>query len=141
MIYTDLKAKNIEAMKAKNTVARAIYSVLIGKLDVLKVAKREKGQDLEDADCINVIQKTIKELEDEASNFKLVNNQAKVDACNEQIEYAKAFLPQMLSEDEIKNIISSLEDKSIPFVMKHFKSNYAGKCDMGLVNKVLRSFN
>jgi len=22
--------------------------------------------------------------------------------------------------------------------MKHFKQNYAGKCDMGMVNKVLR---
>ena len=45
----------------------------------------------------------------------------------------------MMSEDEIKNIILSLEDKSIPNVMKHFKANYAGKVDMGLVNKIARS--
>ena len=44
-----------------------------------------------------------------------------------------------MSEEEIKNVILSLEDKSIPAVMKHFKTNYAGKCDMGLVNKVLKS--
>ena len=44
-----------------------------------------------------------------------------------------------MSEEEIKNIILSLEDRSIPSIMKHFKQNYAGKCDMGLVNKVLKS--
>ena len=45
----------------------------------------------------------------------------------------------MMSEEEIKSVILSLDDKSTPSVMKHFKANYAGKCDMGLVNKVLKS--
>ena len=43
--------------------------------------------------------------------------------------------------EEIANIISSLDDKSIPNVMKHFKTNYTGKCDMGIVNKVSKQFN
>ena len=43
-----------------------------------------------------------------------------------------------LSEDEIKDIIASMEDKSMPSVMKHFKANYAGKVDMSLVNKIAR---
>ena len=47
----------------------------------------------------------------------------------------------MLSVDEIKEVINSLEDKSVPSVMKHFKSEFAGKVDMGLVNKVLREYN
>ena len=29
-----------------------------------------------------------------------------------------------------------LEDKSMPNIMKHFKLNYLGKCDMKLVNKL-----
>ena len=45
----------------------------------------------------------------------------------------------MLSNDEIKQIISSLEDKSIPAVMKYFKANYDGQVDMGLVNKIARN--
>ena len=45
----------------------------------------------------------------------------------------------MLTEKEITEIISNLEDKTIPFVMKYFKANYDGKVDMGLVNKVARS--
>ena len=33
----------------------------------------------------------------------------------------------------------NIRDKSISSVMKHFKLNYNGKCDMALVNKVLKS--
>ena len=44
----------------------------------------------------------------------------------------------MLEEAEIKNIILSLDDKSIPSVMKHFKQNYLGKVDMSLVSKTLK---
>ena len=47
----------------------------------------------------------------------------------------------MLSEDEIYKIIESLDDKTIPNVMKHFKANYAGKVDMGKVGVVLKKFN
>ena len=32
----------------------------------------------------------------------------------------------------------ALDDKTIPNVMKHFKMNYNGKCDMRLVQEVLR---
>ena len=141
MLYDDIKRENLEAMKRRDSVARAIYSVLIGKLDLVKVAKREKGEELNDADCVGVIQKTLKELEDEKGNYAKVNNLEKVEAIAKQEEYAKAFLPKMLTEEEVTKIISSLEDKSIPNVMKYFKINYAGKCDMGIVNKVAKSFN
>ena len=45
----------------------------------------------------------------------------------------------MLSKEEIKNIILSLEDKSVPVVMKHFKANFNGQVDMRLVQEVLKS--
>ena len=45
----------------------------------------------------------------------------------------------MLSEEEIIAIINTLPDKTMPTIMKHFKSEYAGKVDMGVVNKIARS--
>ena len=139
MLYDEIKKLNLLAMKEKNTVARAIYSVLISKMDLIKVNKREKGEELLEEDCISVIQKALKELEDEKENYAKVNNEARVEATSKQIEYAKALLPKMLTEQEIKDIIDSLEDKSMPFIMKHFKSNYAGKCDMSMVSKIAKS--
>ena len=45
----------------------------------------------------------------------------------------------MMSKDEIKAEIDKLDDKSIGSVMKHFKVNFAGKCDMRDVQEVLKS--
>ena len=36
----------------------------------------------------------------------------------------------------LEHIINKLDDKSMPSIMKHFKQNYLGKCDMKLVNKI-----
>lgn len=141
MLYDTIKKENLEAMKRRDGIARAIYSVLLSKLDLLKIMKREKNEELTDADCVSVIQKTLKELDDEKQNYAKVNNAEKVSSIEKQIEYAKEFLPSMLSEKEIMDIITSLEDKTIPNVMKHFKNNYAGKCDMGLVSKLAKNLN
>ena len=140
MLLQDIKKANIEALKNKETNARAIYSVLINKCMLLEINKREKGEELEDADVVSLIQKTLKELEDEISNFEKVNNAVKVESLREQMKYIEKFLPAMLKEDEISSIIEGLTDKSIPSIMKHFKVNYAGKCDMSMVSKLAKQY-
>lgn len=140
MLLEDIKKANIEALKTKNSNARAIYSVLINKCMLLEINKREKEEKLEDPDVVSLIQKTLKELEDEIGNFEKVNNVSKVDSLKEQMGYIKKFLPAMLNESEISSIIEGLSDKSIPSVMKHFKTNYAGKCDMSMVSRLAKQY-
>ena len=55
-----------------------------------------------------------------------------------KIAIAGKYLPQMMSEEEIKAEIMALADKSVPSVMKHFKTNFNGKCDMRKVQEVLK---
>ena len=138
MLYDEIKKANIQAMKDKDTVARSFYSVVLNKIKLEEIRKREKGGNIEDADISNIFQKTIKELEEEKQNYSKVGNDEEVKNIEYQIELAKKYLPKMLTEDEIKEIISSLPDRSISTVMKHFKENYNGKCDMRKVQEVLK---
>ncbi|MBP3431873.1 MAG: GatB/YqeY domain-containing protein [Clostridia bacterium] len=138
MIEEQIKKANIQAMKDKDTVARAFYSVLMNKIMLEKIARRESGKELVDADISNIIQKVIKELNDEKENYVKVGNTAQVEVIERQIGIASAYLPKQLSKEEIKAIIVALEDKSIPTVMKHFKANYNGQVDMRLVQEVLK---
>ncbi len=138
MIEDNIKKANIEAMKNKDTVARAFYSVLMNKIMLEKIARRESGKELNDADVSNIIQKLIKELSEEKENYAKVGNTEQVQNVSRQIEIASAYLPKMLSREEIKAIILSLADKSVPNVMKHFKANYNGQVDMRLVQEVLK---
>ena len=139
MIIDDIKKANIEAMKNKDSKARAIYSVLMNKYLLAQVESRTTGKEVEDADMVRIIQKTIKELEEERDNYAKVGNTEEV----ETIEYEKSllekYLPQMLSAEEIRAIIETIEDKTVPSVMRHFKTNYNGKVDMKTVSEVLKN--
>ena len=138
MIEEQIKKSNIEAMKNKDTVARGFYSVLMNKEKKEKIAKGDRNQMLPDADMSNILQKTIKELNDEKANYEKVGNAEEVSRISRQIEIASSYLPKMLSREEIKSIIDSLEDKSVPTVMKHFKANFNGQVDMRLVQEILK---
>ena len=139
MLIDEFKKAKMYALKEKNEDAKAIYSVLINKCMLALIDKREKGIEITDADYVRIVNKTLKELSDEKEAYSKAGNEAKVASISAQEEICKKYLPTMMSEEEIRNEISKLEDKSIPSVMKHFKMNFAGKVDMGLVNKIAKS--
>lgn len=138
MIIDEIKKDNLQAMKDKNAVARTIYGVVVNKYMLQNIEKRKSGGELTDADMVAILQKTIKELTEEAENYAKVGNVNQAQEVNTQKEILTKYLPQMMGEEEIRNIIAGLEDKSMPNIMKHFKANYAGKVDMQLVNKIAR---
>ena len=138
MLIDELKKANVEAMKAKNTVARGILSVVINKYMTVNINNREKGNETTDAEVVAIIQKAIKEIDEEKQCFVETNQLDRVTVLDEQKSVLEKFLPSMLNSDEIRDIIMGLADRSIPSVMKHFKTNYAGQCDMQLVNKLAR---
>ena len=139
MIIDEVKKANMQAMKDRDIVARSIYSVLLNKFMLEGIKRRETGKEMVDADYVQILQKTIKELSEEAENYRKVNHQTQVEEIEKQIKLVESYLPKMMTEEEIKNVILSLDDKSIPNVMKHFKANYAGKCDMRMVQEVLKN--
>ena len=139
MILQDLQKANIEAMKAHNTNARSILSVVLSRCKLLEVELRTKGQELDDSKVLEIIQKVLKELADEKDGYVKANNLERAKLIDEQADIIKAYLPKQMSEEEILAEINKLEDKSIPSIMKHFKTNFAGKVDMSLVNRLARS--
>ncbi len=138
MIIDQIKKDNVQAIKDKNSIARTIYGVVINKYMLQNIEKRKMGQELTDADMVAILQKTIKELSEETENYSKVGNLTQVEEINSQKAILEKYLPQMMSEDEIRQIINGLEDKTMPGIMKYFKANYAGKVDMQLVNKIAR---
>ncbi len=139
MLIETLKKANMDALRNKDTDARAALSVVINKFNLFAIEQKAVGKETTDADVIAVLSKVIKELADEKEGYVKVGNAARVESINRQDATLKSFLPQMMSEEEIRKVILSLADKSIPSVMKHFKTNFAGKADMGVVNKVART--
>lgn len=138
MLIDELKKANVQALKDHDSVKRAALSVLINKYMLVNIENRKDGKETSDADVVSLIQKVCKELEEEKEMYVKAGREDSIKNTQIQIDVLSFYLPKMLSEDEIKNIISGLEDKSMKNVMSYFKSNYAGKVDMSLVSKIAR---
>ncbi|NCA96982.1 MAG: hypothetical protein EOM77_02200 [Bacteroidia bacterium] len=139
MLIEKVEKANIEALKAHDKQARAVLTIIITRYRQLLIEARVENKEVGDNDMIRVINKVVKELSEEKEGYTKVANEEMVKAIVYQEEIAKTFLPKMLDESEILSEIAKLADKSIPAIMKHFKTNFDGKVDMGLVNRLART--
>ena len=139
MIIDEIKKANMQALKEHNESKRTAYSMIMNKYMLAGIELKAQGKEITDADMIQVIQKAVKELDEELEIYKKAGREESVKDILAQQEAIKVYLPQMMSKEDIKAEIEKLDDKSIGSVMKHFKANFAGKCDMRDVQEVLKS--
>ena len=122
MKIDDFKKVKIEAMKAHDKDAVAALNVVINKLMLAGIEKKAAGEEMTDADVTKILQKTVNELAEEREGFVKAGRAETVASLDRQLETVKKYLPKLLSAEEIKEIIEKLEDKTVPSVMKHFKT-------------------
>jgi len=138
MLYQDIHNDFIQARKDRDDVKKSVLQFLYDILNKKTIELRTET--LSDADTLSLIQKFIKQLDEEIGCNITAGREEKVKELKTQKEIVEQYLPKQMSEDEIRAEISKLEDKKIPSVMKHFKANFAGKCDMGLVSKIAKEY-
>jgi uncharacterized protein YqeY len=133
-----------EAMLAKDSVKlsslRAIKSAFL-------VAQTEKGAgDLDDAAKQKIIQKQVKQRKDAAAIYIEQNRQDLADDEMVQVAVLEEFLPEQLSEDKIREVVttviaqvgaSSMADMGK--VMGAANQQLAGKADGKLIAQVVKS--
>lgn len=92
-------------MKAKDVATRDMLRFIISKIKNVKI---DKMIDLTDDDMIKIMQKEIKQIKetmlsltDPARAEELAGEQAKIDILS-------AYLPQMLTSDELKTIVQEI---------------------------------
>jgi len=141
MLFEEIAKANMDALRNHDKVARSILSIVYGKFKNESINQGLNAKSLPDGDCLNIIKKTIKELDEEYEGYIKVGRQESADEIKKQKEIINKYLPQMMSEAEIRAEIEKLDDKKIPNVMKHFKANFNGLCDMGLVSKIAKEYN
>lgn len=139
MIIDQIKAAKVEAMKQRNDAAKGILSLLADRYLLQAIEAKANGKDIGDLEMTAILMKVGKELDDEKATYQ--NNGAldRVENVDAQIKVLKQFLPKLLSEADIRAEINKLADQSLPSIMKHFKTNFAGKVDMGLVNQIAKT--
>ena len=114
-------------------------------LSEIKKEEIDKKTDLNDQEVISILQKMIKQRKDSSSQFKSAGRDELAQKEEREIKTLSEFLPEQLSEEEIKDlVIKSIIDlnaetpKDIGKVMGFLKSNLQGKADMSLVSKLVK---
>ena len=141
MLQEKVQKDLIGAMKSNNTLEKEVLSFLLSKIKNKAIELRSQETYISDIEVIIIIQKTIKELEEEFKMYQSAGRTETAELKAKQILILSTYLPKMLSEQEIKTEINNLVDKSMPSIMKHFKTNFAGKVDMSLVGRIAKGVN
>lgn len=145
MLENDIKETLKKALKAGEKVKVAVMRMLISDINNKKIADRVK--ELEDEKVISVIQRMVKRYKESIEQFKQGNREDLVAKENEELVFLEKYLPEQLSEDQIRKIVSqSIETtgasspKDMGKVMGDVLSRIKGRADGKIVSTIVKEF-
>jgi len=135
-----------EAMKTKNqdslTALRAVKSAII----LHKTQKSYDGE-LSEEDEIKILQKLVKQRKDSADIYKGQGRNDLADPELKEAELIQQFLPEALSEDEVKEVVRSIiveigaeGMKDMGKVMGISTKKLMGKADGKMISTIVKEF-
>ena len=145
MLKKKLQGELRESMLARDVLKTSVLRMLLSALNYYEIQKGGAGYEATDEDVLAVIQKEAKQRRDSIVEFKKANRQELVEKETKELEMLKVYLPQQMSEEEIKTLvkeaISQAGAKTIADmgkVMGTLMPKVKGKADGGMVSKIAR---
>ncbi len=139
-LFENIQSKYLEARKAQDKFLSTALGMLVSDL---KYEKINKQKELEDSDVISVIQKNLKQKKEALEEFKKANRTDLIESTEKEIELLSSFLPAMLSEEELTEIVKSVinelsaTQKDTGKVMKEVMQKVKGRADGSLVKDIV----
>ena len=110
-------------------------------------ASYRAGVELEDKQVIEILAKEIKQRKEAMFEFEKGKRQDLVDEAKAEIEILLSYLPQQLSEEEIKDIIKQAAEevgansmKDMGKVMSKVRPQTVGRADGKLVSQLVKEY-
>ena len=137
-IMTDLKAAMLARDEAALRGLRAIKSAIL-------LAKTSGSSELSESDEVKLLQKLVKQRKESVDIYMQQNRADLAKGEQEEIAVIEKFLPAMMNEEEVKNILKSIIQSSgaaspadIGKVMGMATKQLAGKADNKLVADLVK---
>ena len=141
MIIEQIEKALKEAQKCKDEV---VVSALRNLKSEAKNTEIAKGHELSDEEFLAVVVKKVKQHKDSIESFKAGNRDDLAGFEQKQMAVLQAYLPQQLSEDEVrvivKQVITDLSATASDFgkVMKETLLRSKGQTDGSMVSKIVK---
>jgi uncharacterized protein YqeY len=142
-----LKAQISEDMK---NAMRAKDSARLGTIRLLQAAIKQREVDerieLDDSNVIAVIEKMLKQRRDSIAAYESASRNDLADVEKFEVSVLQTYLPQQLTEDEIKDILDKVVAetgaagiKDMSKVMAAIKPLVTGRADMGKISGLIKT--
>lgn len=144
-LHETIKAKVIEAMKAKDQVRLLALRGLVSELTNEAVRKGQKPDTiLNDEAVMSVIVRQVKQHKDSIDQYEKGQRTDLVQQEQEELAVLEEFMPEQMSEDEIRTIIKTTIAKlgisdsgEIGKLMGSLMPQVKGKADGNVVKKIV----
>ena len=130
------------AMKNKEAVRLSVIRMIKAACMNAEIAK---GAPLDDGEVLQIIAKELKQRQDALPDYQRAGRPEMLTRLNEEIALIKSYLPQPLTEDELKAVIretiaetGAAGPKDIGKVMSVLMPKVRGRADGQVVNRLLR---
>lgn len=130
------------AMKNKDAIRLSVIRMIKAATMNAQIAK---GSPLDDTEVLQIIAKELKQRQDTLPVYEKANRPDILEKLNEEIAVIKGYLPQQLTEDELKTIIheaiaetGAAGPKDMGKVMGALMSKVRGRADGQVVNRLVR---
>ena len=144
MLYEKIEVDIINAMKNHNKERLSTLRML--KTAILNLKINKKLDKITDELVIETAAKQVKTHKDSIVEFEKASRQDLIDGLNKEIKVLEEYLPEALSEEDLKKEIDKVFDKVKPtsmkdmgLIMKELTPIFKGKADMKTVNEIVRS--
>lgn len=145
MLYEQISKDMIDAMKNHDKDSVSTLRLLKSAIDLYLINNKMERHDANDDVVIEVVSKQVKTHKESIEEFKKGNRQDLIDGLLKEIELLSKYLPEQLSEEEIRKEIDNVFDELKPTsmkdmgnIMKALNPVFKGKADMKLVNNIVR---
>ena len=133
-----------EAIKSRNTVSAETIRMILAAITNEEVAGKEK-KELSDAEVITVLTREAKKRREAAEAFENGGRADRAAAERAEGEVIAGYLPEQLSEDDIKKLIAetiaavgATGPSDMGKVMGGLKAKVVGKADGALVSSLVK---
>jgi len=132
------------ARKEKDEITKEVLWIIISNIKNKEIELRPQNKEITNDDIIKIIQKEIKQIDEEIELFKK-SNELKIPVLEIQKDYLNSFLPKKLSKDKLEEIIKTfIKENNIDVswswkwkLFKFLKENYNNLYDWQLVNEII----
>ena len=144
MLYETITNDMKEAMKSKDKDALNTLRLLKSAIDLYLVNNKLDRNNASDEVVIDVVSKQVKTHKESIEEFKKANRTDLVEGLEKEIALLTKYLPEQLSEEEVRNVVDQVFEqvkptsmKDMGALMKELTPLLKGKADMKLVNTII----